>query len=259
VGAAPVLLWDFDGTLARRRGLWSGCIIEVLDEQAPGHTGTLEQVRAAMHGRYPWSRHEEPHPHLCEPELWWAALLQPLARAIEACGVEGAQARELARQVRARFTDGTRAWELFPDSRAALERAAGAGLRNVILSNHVPELERLVAQLGLAGLIERVFSSACTGYEKPHPEAFLHALRECGQPARRWMVGDNPIADGAGAGALGIPVVLIRGDATPQGDGELGALTRAPDAAAAVERILACPPRQSSAPSGSSYRAVRGC
>ena len=31
--------------------------------------------------------------------------------------------------------------------------------------------------------IERVFSSARTGYEKPHPQAFLHALRSAGRRA----------------------------------------------------------------------------
>jgi putative hydrolase of the HAD superfamily len=55
-----------------------------------------------------------------------------------------------------------------------------------------------------------VFSSALIGYDKPHPEAFRHALRACGEPARRWMVGDNPVADVRGAQTVGIPALLIR-------------------------------------------------
>jgi putative hydrolase of the HAD superfamily len=227
-----LLLWDFDGTLAWRRGLWSGCVLEVLDEQAPGHAGTLELVRRELAGAFPWHRHESPHPELCERERWWDALTPRIASAIEACGIERVRARALARAVRARFIDGARGWRVFADSRLALERAAAAGWRSVILSNHIPELEQLVVQLGLAELVEQVFSSACTGYEKPHPQAFLHALRECGNPPRRWMIGDNPIADGAGARALGIPVVLIRGDARESDEG--GLLLRARDAAAAV-------------------------
>ena len=81
--------------------------------------------------------------------------------------------------------------------------------------------------LGLSDLVERVFTSAVIGYDKPHPEAFRHALRESGDPATRWMVGDNPVADVAGAEALGIPAVLIR---TAGGE---------PDALAAAERIVA--------------------
>jgi putative hydrolase of the HAD superfamily len=62
---------------------------------------------------------------------------------------------------------------------------------------------------------------------RPHPEAFRHTLRESGDPARRWMVGDNPVADVKGAQALGIPALLIR---TAGGE---------PDALAAAQRVIA--------------------
>jgi putative hydrolase of the HAD superfamily len=126
-----------------------------------------------------------------------------------------------------RFPDGTRVWRVFQDTRPALQATASAGWRNVILSNHVPELPRLVSELGLDDLIERVFNSASIGYEKPNPEAFRHALRGCDDPAHRWMVGDNPVADVAGAQALGIPALLVR---TAGG---------APDALAAAAQIVA--------------------
>jgi putative hydrolase of the HAD superfamily len=32
------VIWDFDGTLAWRPGLWSGCLLETLDEKEPGHS-----------------------------------------------------------------------------------------------------------------------------------------------------------------------------------------------------------------------------
>ncbi len=240
-----LLLWDFDGTLAWREGLWSGCVIEVLDEHLPGHAGTLERVRRELREVFPWHRHAQPHPELSEQERWWAALTPSLARAIAACGVEPGRATTLAGEVRARFTDASRGWRVFPDSRAALGRAAAEGWRNVILSNHVPELERLVEQLGLGEHVERVFSSALTGFEKPHPQAFLHALRECGAPSRRWMIGDNPLADGAGASALGIPVVLIRGGHRggrgPGAEGLADRVLRAEDAVHAVSLVLTRP------------------
>ena len=97
----------------------------------------------------------------------------------------------------------------------------------MILSNHVPELPALVAALGLDDLVESIFTSAVIGYDKPHPEAFRHALRASGDPASRWMVGDNPVADVAGAEALGIPAVLIR---TAGGE---------PDALAAAQLVIA--------------------
>jgi putative hydrolase of the HAD superfamily len=205
-----VVLWDFDGTLARRPGLWSGCVLEVLDEHVPGHTGTTQGIREDLRGGFPWHRPDRAHPELCDAEAWWEAMLSPIAAAIERCGVQSQSAPELARHVRRRFVDGSRGWEAFADSRGALESTRRAGWRNVVLSNHVPELEELVRHVGLDDLIERVFCSAHTGFEKPHPRAFLDALDACGQPRLRWMVGDNPAADVAGAESLGIPAVLIR-------------------------------------------------
>jgi FMN phosphatase YigB (HAD superfamily) len=83
------------------------------------------------------------------------------------------------------------------------------GWRHAILSNHVPELPSMVSGLGLSHLIDVVFTSAATGYEKPNPRAFEIALEACGWPSESWMVGDNPIADIAGAEAFGIPAVLV--------------------------------------------------
>jgi hypothetical protein len=40
--------------------------------------------------------------------------------------------------------DGSVGWEVFADTRPALKATAEAGWRNVILSNHVPELAALV-------------------------------------------------------------------------------------------------------------------
>ena len=48
-----VVMWDFEGTLAMRPGLWSTCILEVLDEHVPGHAVSRDEVRAAISERLP--------------------------------------------------------------------------------------------------------------------------------------------------------------------------------------------------------------
>ncbi len=224
-------MWDFDGTLAWRDGLWSGCVLEVLDEHEPGHGATIEQLRARLSGGFPWHRHESAHPELADADAWWSALGPLLGGAMQSCGVAEQRAAELLGHVRERFVDGSRVWSLFGDTLEALTLTAASGWRNVVVSNHVPELPRLVEQLGLSPHLEAIFSSATTGYEKPHSEAFRIALRASGEPERCWMVGDNPRADVAGAEAIGIPAVLIRTE------GE--ARRRAPDARGAAELILA--------------------
>ncbi len=88
-------------------------------------------------------------------------------------------------------------------------RLRRAGCRNVIVSNHVPELEQLLHDLGLADAVDAVFSSAVVSWEKPHPRFFLHVLDQLGRPPHVWMVGDNPVADVAGARAVGMPALLV--------------------------------------------------
>lgn len=84
---------------------------------------------------------------------------------------------------------------------------AGAGV-----SNHVPELPALVAALGLAPYFSAVVTSAALGWEKPNPRMYAAALAAAGDPDEVWMVGDNPVADVAGAEAAGIRAILVRGD-----------------------------------------------
>lgn len=222
-----VVIWDFEGTLAWRPGMWSGCVLDVLNEHEPDHTGSRDRLRADLKDGFPWHRAADPHPELCDPDAWWTSLSPLLARAFSGAGVDAGRHAALAQAVRARYVDGTVDWRVFDDTRPALAATVAAGWRNVILSNHVPELPALVSALGLDDLIEQVFTSALIGFDKPHPDAFRHALRQSGCPARRWMVGDNPNADIGGAQAVGIPAILVR---TEGG---------APDALAAARTITA--------------------
>jgi putative hydrolase of the HAD superfamily len=180
----------------------------VLDERAPGHGVSPDDVRPFLRDGFPWHNHATPHPELSvSADAWWKALEPLLARAYDRVGV--ADAGECARAVRARYT--AHGWRLFDDTLPVLRRLHADGWRHVVLSNHVPELGDIVAALGLDSFVERVMTSAATGYEKPHPEAFRGALTAAGEPQTVWMLGDNPVADVDGAEAVGIPAILVRG------------------------------------------------
>jgi putative hydrolase of the HAD superfamily len=224
--AGPLILWDFDGTLAFRPGLWSGCVIEVLDEHEPGHGVRAEHVREGMRGWFPWHTPEQPHTHLGDAESWWGPVQGRIAAILRKGGIAEPRAVELAGAVRRRFVDPAVAWELFEDTLPALARARAAGWRSAVLSNHVPELADIAEALGLSSQLEAIFSSATMGYEKPNPEIFRIALAALGEPEPVWMVGDSPAADVAGAEALGIPAVLVRreGRALRRAQGLQGAL-----------------------------------
>jgi putative hydrolase of the HAD superfamily len=206
-----LLIWDFDGTLAHRRGEtgWSILLAEALDGEEPGHGHSAETFRPHLRDGFPWHRPEVAHPELCEPGAWWASVRPILARAYEAAGYAPARARELADAARRLYVDPGVGWALFDDTLPALRRLAEDGWTHAVLSNHVPELRQLVAGLGLDDVIAEVSCSAETGYEKPHAAAFASVLDRF-RPTEAWMIGDNVVADVLGAEAVGIRSVLVR-------------------------------------------------
>jgi putative hydrolase of the HAD superfamily len=211
VTGGRLLIWDFDGTLAHRRGEtgWSILLAEALDAEEPEHGHSAGTFRPHLRDGFPWHRPEVAHPELCDPETWWASVSPVLSRAYEAAGYEPARAVELADAARRLYVDPGVGWAVFDDTLPTLERLSRAGWIHAILSNHVPELRRIVAGLGLEGVVGFISCSAETGYEKPHPESYASVL-EALRPAEAWMIGDNVVADVLGAEAAGLPAVLVR-------------------------------------------------
>jgi putative hydrolase of the HAD superfamily len=203
------VLWDFDGTLAVRPGHWGECLVEVLDAQEPGHGLTEADLMPFLRTGFPWHEHDRPHPHLSDPDAWWQHIGQVLQLVLTSARVPEARAAAHLRHFRGTYLN-TAQWSVFPDSAAALARTAAAGWHNVIVSNHAPELADLVRDLGLGAHVQEVITSARCGYEKPHPAIFELARRAAGNPETAWMVGDNPVADIAGAARAGIPGILVR-------------------------------------------------
>lgn len=204
------LIWDFDGTLAfNRRGMWSGTMLHLLREAAPDLRVSSEDLRPYLQTGFPWHEPKKSHPELDTPQRWWDALHPVLERAYLAVGVSPRLSRELTLRVREDFVDPQQ-WRIYDDVFPALDDLSRSGWAHLVLSNHVPELSRIVHGLGLGGRISRIFSSAETGHEKPHPEAYRAVLGTLADPESVWMVGDNVRADVLGAEEAGIPAVLVR-------------------------------------------------
>jgi putative hydrolase of the HAD superfamily len=101
----------------------------------------------------------------------------------------------------------------FPEAAGALAGLRRAGLRLIALSNWDISLHDVVAAAGLAGLLDRVVSSAEAGAAKPDGRAFRAALELAGTgPENAIHVGDSLAQDVAGARAAGIAPVLLRRD-----------------------------------------------
>jgi putative hydrolase of the HAD superfamily len=204
-----LILWDFDGTLGTRAGGWTGALLQAIQREAPEVKLEPEQVRPFLQAGFPWHTPEWPHPETGTPLAWWKALDPLFARACQGLGFDPRQAGAIARRVRETYPDPA-CFRLYEDSLPALERLAGLGWTQVLLTNHVPELPHILDSLRIREHFAGVFNSAQTGWEKPHPQAFRLALEACGRPQTAVMVGDSLAADVRGAEQAGLRGILVR-------------------------------------------------
>ncbi|HUQ17028.1 MAG TPA: HAD family hydrolase [Candidatus Saccharimonadales bacterium] len=107
-----------------------------------------------------------------------------------------------------------------PGAADALRWCKATGLRVVLVTNTLYRGDAEVladwTRAGLGPLIDGVVSSHSVGRRKPHPLMFLRALELSGVgAAEAVMIGDNPVADIQGAGALGLRTVYRRTQLRP--------------------------------------------
>jgi HAD superfamily hydrolase (TIGR01509 family) len=111
-------------------------------------------------------------------------------------------------------------------SRHVLEQLAPR-YRLGVVSNFTGNLDRCLAELGLAQLFSVIADSLVVGWSKPDPRLFLYALGALdARPEAAWMVGDNFEADIRPAATLGLATCWL---APPARD--------APTAGVATHRI----------------------
>lgn len=212
MAARGTLWWDFDGTLVSRPMMWSEVAMRLLDRQAPGHGVTREVMDAQVSQGMPWHRSDHAHPELSSSGLWWEAVSRRYVEIFRALGHPAVATVQTFADLRRDILSADR-YDVFDDVVPALTRAAGGGWRNLIVSNHIPELELLVSDLGLTRLFEAIVCSGAVGYEKPHPLLFEEALRRTGPDRPIWMIGDNASVDCAPVCAMGNNAVLVRSTA----------------------------------------------
>lgn len=102
------------------------------------------------------------------------------------------------------------AWRLFPDALEALRRARASGLHTGIIANWDYRLRPLLAELGIAPMLDSMTISCEVGAEKPDPRIFQRALAcACIEPCEAMHVGDSESEDVRGAEAVGMGGALV--------------------------------------------------
>lgn len=203
------LLWDFDGTLAYRDGLWAQTLCDVLSNNGID-TISMEEVRPFTNIGFPWHSPDTPHRSAFGGKSWWDHICGYVAEIYQHVGLSPTEARRLAGQFRQEYLREDR-WHVFGDTIDTLSFFNERGYRSVIASNHVPELEDLTEVLGIREHVSSVYTSARIGYEKPSRHFFRHILGDLQVgPSRCVMIGDSYAADIGGALRVGIPAILVR-------------------------------------------------
>lgn len=129
-----------------------------------------------------------------------------------------------------------------PGAREALTalKARGFGLAIVSNTGRTPGvvLRRVLQHHGLLDFFVADAYSDEVGYRKPHAEIFREALRRVGaEPEEALHVGDDPVADVAGARAIGMRTCHFAAgakDGAPEADLVLADLADLPDRLAAL-------------------------
>jgi putative hydrolase of the HAD superfamily len=136
---------------------------------------------------------------------WWARFAGRLCEHLGAPPPSRFAAAELYQ----RFAHAE-AWEVYPEVPEALAALRRQGLRLAVVANWDERLPPLLDELGLAGYLDAVVTSAEIGVEKPDRRIFLAALARLGvSPGEALHAGDRQLEDVEGAVAAGMRALRI--------------------------------------------------
>lgn len=112
------------------------------------------------------------------------------------------------------FATGS-AWTARADARETLAALRAAGVATAVVSNFDRRLRGILADLGLAPLLDLVWLPSDAGVAKPDPAIFTSAVHALGLTAERvWVVGNDEARDLAPARAAGLRAVDVASLAT---------------------------------------------
>ena len=207
------LLWDFDGTLAYRDGMWTDTLLSVLQRNNISNI-SKEDIRPLLNIGFTWDSPDSPHKDLFLGRNWWEYYENYFAEVFRLFNIPDSTCKKLSTEVKIEYMERTK-WHLFADTKDALKKSINTGYKNVIISNHIPELSEIVHNLRIENYIYRIYSSANIGYEKPNKKIYEYVLNDLKTIHTKCiMIGDSYEADIAGAIRSRIKPILVRKENT---------------------------------------------
>jgi putative hydrolase of the HAD superfamily len=205
-----LIVWDFDNTLAYRMGMWTQSLMNILNRKGD-YSNYEERISQHLNTGFPWHRYDEAHTDYFEGKSWWGYMHQVLGQALTKAELTEDLIKTCLQDIREEYIKASE-WQVYDDTVKTLDKAIQLGHRNIVLSNHVPELETLIDNLGLSRYFEGIYTSAIVGYDKPHPKIFNSIEAHKQGNEKVIMIGDSFIADVQGARNCGLQAIQVRSE-----------------------------------------------
>ncbi|MGF2011957.1 HAD family hydrolase [Nostoc sp. DedVER01b] len=203
------LFWDFDNTLGYRQGMWSETLHSILILNVI-YNIDLEDIRPFLKNIFPWHSPETPHSLLFNGKTWWEYMNEYFAQIYERVGINRNQAIKYAFQVQNEYKNIEK-WYLYDDVVPTLQYTIKNNYKNIILSNHIPELHEIIDELNITKYFEQIYTSGKIGHEKPSLKFYTHVINDLKiEKTECIMIGDSYNADITGALRVGIQAILVR-------------------------------------------------
>lgn len=200
-----IILWDFQGTLAYNEYMFSKVLYRVMSNENKKKV-SLQQFKDMRLNGFPWQKPDIKY----EPAMWWDNAEKIFNQIYLDLRIKEKEAMEYSKKIRKELLKGND-FNLYPDSIEILKYFNNIGYQNIILSNHIPELNSIVEKLELDKYILECITSGEIGYEKPNQNIFKYVLDKYKETCSGiWMVGDSILADIRGAQSMGIKAILVR-------------------------------------------------
>jgi putative hydrolase of the HAD superfamily len=206
------ILWDFDGTLAYRDGMWSGTLFSVLEKN--NLNISLEKIKPYLTSGFTWHNPQLSHKEIFKGKSWWEYYENYFENIFVKLGIQTEMAIELSKQIKIEYMDKTK-WHIYNDVIKALEKTIENGNRNIIASNHIPKLNEIVNGLEINKYFIKIYSSGNIGYEKPNKRFYEHILNEEKiSTGDCIIIGDSYESDIKGGENTEIKSILVRKENT---------------------------------------------
>lgn len=199
------LLWDFDGTLSYPNKSFSSALHAAIVEN--GFRIDLCKTAEFLETAYSWKTPREIYPSRTG-SFWWDTLYGKLSLFCRENSIPAPAIPEICRRFRETLISADN-YLLYDDTVETLRCCTELGFQNYIATNNYPEIVAHFDTLGLSPYLSGHIVSSHIGYEKPTAAFYAYAKQLCSPARAVFMIGDNPMADIAGAQAAGLTAIAV--------------------------------------------------